>query len=103
MAHAYLAVLSLQKGLGKLEVNQAKIAQDLEENWAVVAEAIQTVLRRENYPNPYEALKSLTRGKGKIDAELIREFISGLDVSAQVKAELAGITPATFVGKEDRP
>jgi adenylosuccinate lyase len=103
MAHAYLAVLSLQKGLGKLEVNQAKIAQDLEDNWAVVAEAIQTVLRRENYPNPYEALKALTRGKGKIDAELIREFISGLDVSAHVKAELAGITPATFVGKEDRP
>lgn len=101
VAHAYLALTSLQKGLGKLEVNREKIARDLEENWAVVAEAIQTVLRRESYPNPYEALKALTRGKGKIDATQIREFIESLDVEERVKAELRSITPATFVGRED--
>lgn len=102
LAHTLLALQSILKGLSKLEVNRAKIAQDLEDNWAVVAEAIQTVLRRAHYPNPYEALKALTRGKGKIDAATIRDFIEGLDVSDTIKAELRTITPATFVGREDR-
>jgi adenylosuccinate lyase len=101
LAHAHLAVQSLQKGLGKLEVNREKIARDLDENWAVVAEAIQTILRRENYPNPYEALKALTRGKSKVDATTIQDFIERLDVSDVLKAELRAVSPATFVGRED--
>ena len=102
IAHSFLAGLSLRKGLGKLQVNQGRIAADLEANWAVVAEALQTILRRENYPNPYEELKALTRGKGKIDATRIQEFISNLKVSQAIKAEMRAITPATFTGKEDR-
>ncbi len=98
LAHTFLAMQSLQKGLGKLEVNRAAIAGDLEANWAVVAEAIQTVLRRENYPSPYEALKALTRGKGKLDAETIATFIEGLDVSEAIKAELSAIRPENYVG-----
>lgn len=102
LAHSLLALQSILKGLSKLEVNRAKIAQDLEDNWAVVAEAIQTVLRRAQYPNPYEALKALTRGKGKIDAATIQAFIDELEVAEPIKAELRAITPATFVGREDR-
>lgn len=102
VAHSWLAVQSLLKGLGKLEVNRAAIAADLEANWAVAAEAIQTILRREAYPNPYEALKELTRGKGGINAEVIREFILGLEVSDSVRAELLAITPGSYVGREDR-
>ena len=101
VAHALLAVQSLQKGLGKLEVNRAKISADLDDNWAVVAEAIQTILRRENYPNPYEALKALTRGKGKIDEATIKGFIEGLDVPEPVRMELLALSPASFVGRED--
>jgi adenylosuccinate lyase len=100
VAHSFLAVTSLQKGLGKLEINKKCIADDLEANWAVVSEALQTILRRENYPNPYEALKELTRGKGKIDAALIAEFIAGLDVSDLVRAELSAVTPGNYVGRE---
>lgn len=101
MAHAWLALQSLLKGLGKLEVNRTAIAADLEANWAVVAEAIQTILRREAYPNPYEALKALTRGKGKLDEATISTFIDGLDVSEAVKAELRAVRPETYFGSFD--
>src|SRR5690554_372327 len=88
IAHTLLAIKSMQKGLGKLLINEAKIKSDLEDNWAVVAEAIQTVLRRENFPKPYEALKDLTRKNEKITAESIAEFIDGLNVSEEIKKEL---------------
>lgn len=98
VAHTILAIKSLEKGLGKLLLNEAKIAEDLENNWAVVAEAIQTVLRRENYPNPYEALKDLTRGNSKIDKKAIHDFIGKLKVSADLKKTLKAITPSNYVG-----
>lgn len=101
LAHTWLAMQSLMKGLGKLEVNHAAIAADLEANWAVVAEAIQTVLRREDYPSPYEALKALTRGKGKLDAATIGAFIEGLEVDERVKAELRAIRPESYFGRVD--
>lgn len=100
-AHTWLALQSLLKGLGKLEVNRNTIAADLEANWAVVAEAIQTILRRENYPNPYEALKALTRGKGKLDEATIAAFIDGLDVHEGIKAELRSLRPETYFGRFD--
>ena len=95
-----LALASLKKGLGKLLLNEAKIAEDLEKNWAVVAEAIQTVLRREGYPKPYEALKALTRTNDAINAESIAAFIETLDVSDDVKAELKAFSPQNYVGVE---
>jgi adenylosuccinate lyase len=101
LAHTWLALQSLLKGLSKLEVNRAMIASDLEANWAVVAEAIQTILRRENYPNPYEALKALTRGKGKLDESAIAAFIEGLEVSDAIKAELRAIRPENYFGRGD--
>ncbi len=101
IAHSYLAILSLQRGLWKLEVNKAKIYSDLEGNWAVVAEALQNILRREGYPNPYEQLKALTRGKSGINATAISEFIEGLDVPNQIKEEMRSISPENYVGQED--
>ena len=98
IAHTLLAVKSLEKGLGKLLLNESKMEADLENNWAVVAEAIQTILRRENYPNPYEALKGLTRGKHSIDKKAIHDFIETLAVSDDLKAELKQITPSNYVG-----
>ncbi len=98
MAHTLLAIQSMEKGLGKLILNEPKLKQDLENNWAVVAEAIQTILRRENYPNPYEALKDLTRGKNIIDKKTIHDFINGLKVSAAIKKELKSISPANYTG-----
>ncbi len=98
VAHTIIALKSLEKGLGKLVLNEAKLKEDLENNWAVVAEAIQTILRRENYPNPYEALKDLTRGNSKIDKAAIHGFIAGLKVSAAIKKELKAITPHNYVG-----
>lgn len=98
IAHSNLALTSLNKGLNKLILNEDKIARDLENNWAVVAEAIQTVLRRENYPNPYEALKALTRTNSKIDANSIAEFVDQLDVNDTIKAELKLITPSNYTG-----
>jgi adenylosuccinate lyase len=98
MAHSYLALRSLEKGLGKLLLNKDKMQQDLDNNWAVCAEAIQTILRRENYPQPYEALKALTRGKGGINKQTLHKFIDGLKVSAAVKKELKAITPFNYVG-----
>ena len=98
VAHTLIAIKSIEKGLGKLVLNEAKLAEDLENNWAVVAEAIQTILRRENYPNPYEALKDLTRGNNKIDKTAIQDFIGTLAVSDAVKTELMGITPHNYTG-----
>jgi adenylosuccinate lyase len=98
MAHTLLAVASLQKGLGKIILNEAALQRDLENNWAVVAEGIQTVLRRAGYPSPYEALKALTRTNAHITAEAIAAFIDTLDVAESVKAELRAITPSTYTG-----
>ncbi|MVN91152.1 adenylosuccinate lyase [Mucilaginibacter aquatilis] len=98
VAHTLIAIKSTIRGLNKLLLNEAAINQDLEDNWAVVAEAIQTILRRENYPNPYEALKDLTRTNQQINAQSIAEFVEGLDISAEVKAELKQITPQNYTG-----
>jgi adenylosuccinate lyase len=98
VAHIVIAFRSIEKGLGKLLLNSEKIYADLEENWAVVAEAIQTILRREGYPNPYEALKELTRGKKAITKETIHKFVDGLEVSSAVKKELKSITPHNYTG-----
>lgn len=97
-AHTILAIKSIQKGLEKLVLNPDKLKQDLENNWAVVAEAIQTVLRRENFPKPYEALKALTRGKTGIDKNSIHAFIDGLAIPATLKKELKKITPHNYTG-----
>lgn len=97
-AHMVIALKSLEKGIGKLVLNEQKLNEDLENNWAVVAEAIQTILRRENYPAPYEALKALTRGNGSINKESIHQFVEGLSVPATVKKELKKITPQNYTG-----
>ncbi len=96
--HTLIAVQSTLKGLRKLILNESKLKADLDDTWAVVAEAIQTILRREAYPNPYEALKSLTRTNTKMTEQTIHEFIQGLDVSDAVKAELMAITPSNYTG-----
>ena len=98
IAHTFLSFKSIEKGLGKLVLNEIKLKSDLDNNWAVVAEAIQTVLRRENYPQPYEALKELTRGKNAIDKKAIHGFISKLKISAALKAELKNISPHNYTG-----
>ena len=98
MSHSFLALRSLEKGMGKLLLNQKKIEEDLEHNWAVVAEALQTILRRENYPQPYEALKALTRGKASITRQDIHEFIGTLNVPVEVKEELKAVTPHNYTG-----
>lgn len=97
-AHTLIALKSLMRGINKLILNEEAISADLENNWAVVAEAIQTVLRREAYPKPYEALKELTRTHEAMSGEKIARFIDGLDVSEEVKAELKRITPANYTG-----
>jgi adenylosuccinate lyase len=99
IAHTFLSILSLQKGISKLILNEEKLHADLDNNWAVVAEAIQTILRRENYPKPYEALKELTRGKNSIDKKAIHDFIDTLKISAALKKELKAITPFNYTGK----
>jgi len=98
IAHTLIGLNSLAKGLDKLILNQAAIAEDLERNWAVVAEAIQTILRREGYPEPYEALKALTRTHAAIDRQAIADFIATLAVPEAVRAELRRITPANYTG-----
>jgi len=100
IAHSLLAIKSLQKGMNKLIINEAKIKADLDDNWAVVAEAIQTVLRRENFPKPYEALKELTRKNEKVTESSISNFIDGLNVSDKIKIELKLITPFNYTGIE---
>jgi adenylosuccinate lyase len=98
MGHTIIAFEATLKGLNKLLLNEPKFHEDLEKNWAVVAEAIQTILRREAYPNPYEALKGLTRTNEAITKESIHSFITTLDVSDAIKTELLQITPSNFVG-----
>lgn len=98
IGHSLIAFNSLLKGLNKLIVNKDKIKSDLESNWAVVAEAIQTILRREGYPNPYEALLELTRTNQKITQESIVSFIDNLDLNDNIKAELKSITPFNYTG-----
>ncbi len=98
IGHTLIAFEATLKGLNKLLLNEDKFAEDLEKNWAVVAEAIQTILRREGYPNPYEALKGLTRTNAAITKESIHEFIGTLDVSDAIKAELLAISPSNYLG-----
>ena len=98
VAHTILAILSVNKGIGKLILNEPRLHADLDNNWAVVAEAIQTILRRENYPKPYEALKELTRGKESIDKKSIHQFINSLKISAELKKELKMISPFNYTG-----
>ncbi|MBS1559233.1 MAG: adenylosuccinate lyase [Bacteroidetes bacterium] len=98
LAHTWIALKSLQKGMAKLELNQSAIDYDLNENWAVVAEAIQTLLRKEGYPNPYEALKELTRKNEKITKESIHRFIDGLKISSALKDKLRAISPFNYTG-----
>ncbi len=98
VAHTMLAVKSLEKGISKLVLNEQAIYEDLDNNWAVVTEAIQTILRKENYPSPYEALKELSRGKDGITKKSIHSFIDGLEISASVKESLKDITPHNYTG-----
>ncbi|GLU55059.1 adenylosuccinate lyase [Dyadobacter frigoris] len=98
LAHQAIALNSLIKGLGKLELNEDRLKSELEDNWAVVSEAIQTILRREGYPKPYEALKSLTRTNAKITHESISHFIETLDVAESIREELRQITPFNYLG-----
>lgn len=98
LAHTVIALQSLLKGVGKLELNQHAIHADLENNWAVVAEAIQTILRKEGYPNPYEALKELTRKNEKIGKKEFEDFINDLDIKDSLKSQLLAITPFTYTG-----
>lgn len=99
IAHTLIAYQAIQKGLNKLLVNHAKIQTDLDDNWMVVAEALQNILRREGYPNPYEALKVLTRGKASITQADMHTFIDGLDIPETVKSEMKAITPQNYLGR----
>jgi adenylosuccinate lyase len=98
IAHTIISIKSIEKGLEKLILNEPKLKIDLDNNWAVVTEAIQTILRRENYPNPYEALKDLTRGRNTIDKKAIHSFINRLKIPLKVKEELKKITPHNYIG-----
>ncbi len=98
MSHTIIALKSIEKGIDKLVLNNEAIYTDLENNWPVVAEAIQTILRRENYPNPYEALKELTRGKSGFNKTTLHQFINGLKISPALKKELKAITPHNYTG-----
>jgi adenylosuccinate lyase len=97
MAHTLISLRSIEKGLQKLILNEPALKKDLDQQWAVVAEAIQTILRRESYPAPYEALKALTRGQS-IDQNAIQKFIQGLKIPVKLKAELKKITPHNYTG-----
>lgn len=98
LAHTWLAFKSISKGMEKLQLNRSAIDADLEDNWAVVAEAIQTILRRAGYPNPYEALKALTRTNEKITAQSLHRFIDGLEISDDLRQKLKAVTPFTYTG-----
>jgi adenylosuccinate lyase len=100
LAHILIAIQSMEKGLSKLILNEDKLADDLENNWAVVAEAIQNILRREGYPKPYEALKALTRTNKKMNEQIIHNFIDQLEVSEKIKNELKAIRPENYTGLE---
>ncbi|MCI5082744.1 MAG: lyase family protein, partial [Saprospiraceae bacterium] len=99
VSHTLIAFKAIRKGLGKLLLNEAKLNSELEANWMVVAEAIQNILRREGYDQPYETLKALTRGKSSIHQKEIHEFIDTLQVAAPIKEELKAITPQNYIGK----
>jgi len=99
--YALVAAASTLKGLGKLELNEARLADDLDHNWEVLAEPIQTVMRKVGMANPYERLKELTRGR-RVTAEIMKEFVSGLDLPAEDKARLLALTPATYVGMAEK-
>lgn len=99
LAYMCIAIKSTLRGLDKVILKEDKLAADLEQNWAVVAEAIQTILRRESYPNPYEALKDLTRKNTKVDQKSIHEFVNRLNVSDELKKELKKITPHNYHGR----
>jgi len=99
LAHTLIALKSIMRGMDTLLLNETALKKDLDANWAVVAEALQTILRREGYPKPYEALKALTRTHGAIDARAIAEFIDNLDVAEEVKSELKAVTPHTYTGR----
>ena len=98
IGHTIIAFQSTLKGLNNLLLNETKIQEDLENNWAVVAEAIQSILRREGYPNAYEALKDLTRTNDKITTQSITNFIERLDISENIKVEMRSITPSNYTG-----
>ena len=98
VAHTQIALLSVQKGMQKITPNKSKLSADLDANWSVLAEAVQTILRREGIANPYELLKDLTRGKAQITQEHLHEFIDTLDIPDEVKDELKQLTPATYTG-----
>ena len=98
MGHTIIAFKSILKGLGKLLLNEGQLFDDLEDNWMVNQEGIQVILRREGYPQPYEALKNLTRGRALITREVLHEFIDNLDVADTVKDELKQLTPHNYVG-----
>ena len=97
--YSFVGYSALERGLGKLQVNEAMIARDLDAAWEVLAEAVQTVMRRYGVPHPYEQLKALTRGKDGINEATIRTFIEGLEIPADAKARLMELTPATYIGK----
>ena len=99
--HVLIALDSLKRGIGKLEVNHEAIAADLDQNWEVLAEPIQTVMRRYGIEQPYEKLKALTRGQ-KIDAAIIREFVETLDLPETAREELIALTPAAYIGNATR-
>nr|MDQ3017623.1 adenylosuccinate lyase [Bacteroidota bacterium] len=98
VAHTYLALSSIEKGLKKISAHEVRIAADLEDNWTVLAEAIQTILRREGVANPYEMLKDLTRGQQKITRDTLHAFIQQLDIDQKVKSELLQLTPSGYTG-----
>ncbi len=98
ISHTIISIKSILKGLDKIVVNESEINKDLDDNWVVISEAIQTVLRREGFKNPYETLKSLTRGNDKVTMESIHEFINTLEISEEVKLELKSISPHNYIG-----
>ncbi|MCF0254044.1 MAG: adenylosuccinate lyase, partial [Duodenibacillus sp.] len=97
--YCFVGYSALGRGLGKLELNAARVAEDLDASWEVLAEAVQTVMRRYAIPKPYEKLKALTRGKGRMTPEVIRDFIETLEIPADAKARLRELTPAGYIGK----
>jgi adenylosuccinate lyase len=97
--HIVVSLESIKKGIGKLVVNEQRIKDNLDNNWIILAEAVQTILRRENYPHPYETLRQLTRGKSQISQTELFEFVDTLEIADSVKAELRQLTPSTYVGR----
>ncbi|HBC69542.1 MAG TPA: adenylosuccinate lyase, partial [Sutterella sp.] len=97
--YCFVGYSALERGLGKLQLNAERVAADLDASWEVLAEAVQTVMRRYGVPKPYEKLKALTRGKGRMTAEVIREFIQTLEIPEDAKARLMELRPDTYIGK----